>query len=142
DVLVFGEEFRMPELTADAYMVEIRDAPIRYQRIQLVRNALPWRYQGVLHEFLTCEGSRPSGHLPIVMLRNHDGARRRGPRPFERMAQFSNARLRRKPTHSSSRAMSFTSPRAIAIAARRERQLRPICAALNSDIGTRKSFIA
>ena len=41
-------------------MLEIGDARIVYQRTQLVRSALPWRYEGVLHEYLTCEGAGPS----------------------------------------------------------------------------------
>ncbi|MGF7160893.1 glycosyltransferase involved in cell wall biosynthesis [Rhodoligotrophos appendicifer] len=68
---------RLPLLDADAYMIEIRDTSIMYQRMQLVRSALPWRYAGVLHEFLTCEGAGSPGQLPAIgMRRNHDGARR------------------------------------------------------------------
>jgi len=94
DVLEIHESFQLPELTADAYTVDIRDASICYQRTQLVRNTLPWRYQGVLHEFLTCEGSRPSEHLQIAMRRNHDGARRRDPETYRRdVALLENALL-------------------------------------------------
>ena len=84
DMLEVQERFRFPELTADAYMLDIHDPPVRYQRIQLVRNTLPWHYKGVLHEFLTSEGSGPPGHLPIVMRRNHDGARRRDPETYRK----------------------------------------------------------
>ena len=59
----------LPELTADSYTLDIQDTSIHYQRTQIVRNTLPWRYQGVLHEYLTCEGAQPAGHLPIVMRR-------------------------------------------------------------------------
>ena len=59
-----------------------------------MRNTLPWRYQGVLHEFLTCEGSQPSGHLPIVMRRNHDGARRRDPETYRKDAAILENALR------------------------------------------------
>lgn len=76
----------MPELTADGYMLDIFFDTIRYQRTQLVRNALPWRYKGVLHEFLTCEDSRPPGHLPIVMRINPDGARRQDPDRYRKDA--------------------------------------------------------
>ena len=76
--------FELPELDADSYMIDIRDTSIRYQRTQLVRNTLPWRYEGVLHEYLTCEGAGPAGHLAVVMRRNHDGARRRDPETYRR----------------------------------------------------------
>jgi glycosyltransferase involved in cell wall biosynthesis len=86
DTLDIRQGFQLPGLTSDAYILDICDATIRYQRIQVVRNALPWRYQGVLHEYLTCEGARPADHLPIVMRRNHDGARRRDPETYRKDA--------------------------------------------------------
>jgi glycosyltransferase involved in cell wall biosynthesis len=77
--------FERSGLDRDSYVVDIRDGSIRYQRTQLVRNTLPWRYEGVLHEYLTCEGAGPPGHLDgVVMQRNHDGARRRDPDTYRR----------------------------------------------------------
>jgi glycosyltransferase involved in cell wall biosynthesis len=83
DALEIPNGFQLPKLTADSYHLDIRDTSVRYQRTQIVRNALPWCYQGVLHEFLRTEGSKSSGHLPIVMRRNHDGARRRDPQTYQ-----------------------------------------------------------
>ena len=78
--LEIGSDRTLPALTADSYPIEIRDASIVYQRTQLVRSALPWRYEGVLHEYLTCEGAGLAGELSgIWMRRNHDGARRKDP---------------------------------------------------------------
>src|SRR5580658_5577257 len=48
DALEIPPGFELPELDADSYMIDIRDTSIRYQRTQLVRNTLPWRYEGVL----------------------------------------------------------------------------------------------
>ncbi|MDI9847742.1 glycosyltransferase family 2 protein [Rhodoblastus sp. 17X3] len=76
DMLALQEGFQVPKLTADSYMVDIEFGSLRYQRQQLVRNALPWIYRGVLHEFLSCEGAGAHGHLPIKMVVNNDGARR------------------------------------------------------------------
>src|SRR5271155_988950 len=53
DVLEIPAGFQVPELTADSYVLDIQDTTIRYQRTQVVRNTRPWRYVGVLHEFLT-----------------------------------------------------------------------------------------
>ena len=59
-------------------MLQIVDTSITYKRTQMVRAALPWRWRGVLHEFLSCVDARTSGLLECVRLRrNHDGARRR-----------------------------------------------------------------
>ena len=54
--------------------------------MQIVSNARPWRYRGVLHEFLTCEGAGPAGKLPLVNRMHFDGARRRDPATFARDA--------------------------------------------------------
>jgi glycosyltransferase involved in cell wall biosynthesis len=54
DVLEVPPVFKMPHLKADSCLLEIRYAQMRYWRAHLVRNALPWRYEGVLHEFLSC----------------------------------------------------------------------------------------
>jgi len=35
-----------------------------YARNQLIRAALPWRYEGVVHEYLTCEQAETSALLP------------------------------------------------------------------------------
>jgi len=87
DALEFAAPPALPELKADAYMLEIEDASVVYQRLQLVRGALPWRYEGVLHEYLTCEGAGPAGQLSgIRMRRNHDGARRKDPQTYRRDA--------------------------------------------------------
>lgn len=59
DVLELARNFRLPLLKADSYTIDILHQELRYPRTQLVRSALPWRYEGVLHEFLTC--GRDSG---------------------------------------------------------------------------------
>jgi len=87
DALEVSEKADLDELNADSYMLEIRDTSIRYRRIQIVSNALPWRYQGVLHEFLTCEDARAPALLTgLTMRRNHDGARRKDPQTYVRDA--------------------------------------------------------
>jgi len=87
DTLEIGENTALPALTADSYVIEIRDATIEYSRTQLVRSALPWRYEGVLHEYLTCDEAGPCGQISgIKMRRNHDGARRRDPETYRRDA--------------------------------------------------------
>ena len=93
DTLDVPEGYRVPPLTADSYVLDIEDSSIRYQRTQLVRNALPWCYRGVLHEFLSCEGAGAVDSLPIVMRRGHDGARRREPETYWRDAAILEAAL-------------------------------------------------
>lgn len=95
DTLDAGATTSLAALGADSYMIEIIDAQLVYRRIQLVRNALPWRYEGVLHEFLSCEGAgAPALLLGIKMHRNHDGARRKDPETYLRDVTVLEAALR------------------------------------------------
>jgi hypothetical protein len=86
DALDLPPGYVAPHLELDSYQVDIHDVGVRYQRQQLVRNALAWRYRGVLHEFLTSDEPARIGNLPIIMRRNHDGARRRDPQTYRRDA--------------------------------------------------------
>jgi len=53
DVLELPPKLRLPFLTADSYTIEIVHENLRHWRPQLVRSSLPWRYESVLHEFLS-----------------------------------------------------------------------------------------
>ncbi len=58
-MLAIPKGYKLPRLKADAYYIDIDHPPIRYQRMQIVSNARPWSYKGVLHEFLVCEARAP-----------------------------------------------------------------------------------
>ena len=94
DVLDFEPKFKMPVLQADSYMLRIADTGFIATRPQIVRATLPWRWRGVLHEFLTCDEARTSGLLEGLRIRhNHDGAQRRDPRKYRRNAETLHAAL-------------------------------------------------
>ncbi|WP_339086843.1 glycosyltransferase [Hyphomicrobium sp. ghe19] len=95
DELEIGNPETIPGLLADSYTVEINDTATVYQRTQLMRNALPWRYEGVLHEYPTCDGAGPSELLSgLRILRNHDGARRKDPQTYRRDAEVLETALK------------------------------------------------
>lgn len=99
DALLFDNQLQIPRLVCDSYEVEIIDANIRYRRTQLVANRLPWRYEGVLHEFLTVEGAQTQEVLGGVrMRRNYDGARRRDPETYRRDARILEQALAGSPS--------------------------------------------
>lgn len=87
DVLEFAPAFALPRLKADTYWIEIQHMDRLFWRPQLIRNALPWRFEGVLHEFLSSTGAGGRRVLPaecsqdrltgVRMLICEDGARRR-----------------------------------------------------------------
>ena len=47
--------FQWPDLTSDAYDFLVDSGGTTYGRIQLVSSSLPWRFEGVLHEYITCD---------------------------------------------------------------------------------------
>lgn len=89
---------RWPALTQDAYSIEARYAELRYDRVSLVSSKLPWRWEGVLHEYLDAgrpvEQPRVSGFWIEV---KSEGARSRDPRKFEKDAAVLEAALAREP---------------------------------------------
>lgn len=87
EVLSADPGFVRPALTADSHDIEVEYGSTRYHRKQFVRNALPWRYKGVLHEYLTCPTARTSSFLAgIKTVVSHDGARARDPLTYRRDA--------------------------------------------------------
>ena len=52
EMLELPPDFKLPTLTADAYDFEMLSAQLTYYKTQLVTNALEWRYQGVVHEYI------------------------------------------------------------------------------------------
>jgi glycosyltransferase involved in cell wall biosynthesis len=87
EVIEYDLDFRLPDLTADAYLVEVALGGCTYPRRQLVRDALPWRYEGVLHEYIVCEQARTEAALTgLRTIPHQDGARARDPTTYRRDA--------------------------------------------------------
>jgi glycosyltransferase involved in cell wall biosynthesis len=93
-----SDDFSKESLTADAYLVVANHTGMTYLRQQILRNDLPWRYEGVLHEEAFCAQSRrveiASG---IRMLAGHAGARARDPTTFRRDALLLETALLSEP---------------------------------------------
>jgi glycosyltransferase involved in cell wall biosynthesis len=68
--------YRRPELTGDAYVLQLEHDNLRYTRLCLVASRKPWRWVGVLHEYLDCgEPIAPVLlHGPVIRF-GGDGAR-------------------------------------------------------------------
>ncbi|HEX3249364.1 MAG TPA: glycosyltransferase, partial [Pyrinomonadaceae bacterium] len=52
ELLVQDQDFKLPQLTHDAYYVKISSAPLTFWRPQLFRNMAGWRYESAVHEYL------------------------------------------------------------------------------------------
>ncbi len=98
EVLEIPASFALPTLTADSYDMRIGYNGQSYSRKQLVRNALPWRYEGVMHEYITCDAARTEEFLAGPQTVPHrDGARARDPGTYLRDAQLLEEALRADP---------------------------------------------
>lgn len=92
--------FRMPELTADAHQILTVLGGTSYYRTQVVRLDRPWRWEGVLHEYLAIDG--PFRSERIAGLRNiprPDGSRSADPDKYRKDAQVLEAALAKEPNN-------------------------------------------
>lgn len=87
-----------PELSQDAYSLEARFNGTRYDRVGLVSTRLPWRWAGVLHEYLDAGQPVEQPRLPgfWIEVRN-EGARSQDPQKYEKDAAVLEAALRQEP---------------------------------------------
>jgi tetratricopeptide (TPR) repeat protein len=105
EVLSTSTGFALPNLTADAYQTLHRSGTTDtyFWLIQLVRNALPWRYEGVLHEALACVAPHRTERLEGFTIQGlFDSARNRLPREekYMRDARVLEDALVREPNNS------------------------------------------
>ncbi|MEU8585768.1 glycosyltransferase [Streptomyces sp. NPDC048664] len=86
---------RLPSLTADSYMLR-HEGDTSYRIPRLVRGDLPWRYEGVTHEYLTCDRDATRENLDALVIRDHgDGGSKHD--KFERDARLLSLELQRDP---------------------------------------------
>jgi glycosyltransferase involved in cell wall biosynthesis len=85
-------------LTADAYSMRIQDG-LLYWRLQLFKDGLPWRYEGVLHELATCDASfrdeRLEGDYYIHSRRL--GGRNKDPNKYQKDVEVLLAEVEKNP---------------------------------------------
>jgi glycosyltransferase involved in cell wall biosynthesis len=98
--LIATPGFVMPS-GADTYMVlySFADSPVTWHRATFVKASLPWRYEGVLHEYLECGHPPDRQILEGIRISSHtDGARNVNPTTkYTRDAQILEQGLRDEP---------------------------------------------
>ena len=96
--LEISPAFQMPHLVSDSYNIQIRYDGWTYPRRQLLRNALPWRFEGVVHEYAVCEQAASEAFLAgLQTIARHDGARAHDPATYHRDAQELERALQQQP---------------------------------------------
>jgi GR25 family glycosyltransferase involved in LPS biosynthesis len=94
-------------LAASHYMVRFGNPATHdlvYWRPQLFNNAYPWRYEGVLHEYATCDGANHGEEPPLiggnyVCTSGRTGARSQDPLKYAKDAAVFEAALVSNPTN-------------------------------------------
>ena len=76
ETLVAPEHFSWPALPADGYQFRCESDGWSYLRNSLIASRLPWRWEGVLHEYLTSSQPHAWSTLPALSIHvSRDGAR-------------------------------------------------------------------
>jgi glycosyltransferase involved in cell wall biosynthesis len=101
DDLVYSPTFKLPKLALDTYHIKISHGGMVYSRPQLIKASLPWKWVGVLHEYLDCPNQQNVALLEGVTMRyGGDGARSRDPAKFRKDAEVLEAALKEEPYNS------------------------------------------
>lgn len=89
----------LSDLDADAYLIRIESPGVAYWRRQIFRNGVPWRYEGVVHEYTVCDvpviEKRIEGDFAIQSRRI--GGRNLDPLKYLRDAELLLAEVERNP---------------------------------------------
>ncbi|MFI8827726.1 glycosyltransferase [Streptomyces sp. NPDC053431] len=92
---VLRQDGPLPALTDDAYLLR-HEGVLEYRIKRLVRGDLPWRYEGVTHEYLTADRDHTQRNLDALVIEDRaDGGSRHD--KFERDARMLTAELDRDP---------------------------------------------
>lgn len=100
DKLVIDPNFVRPTLDKDFYTINIEYGNLNYQRTQLIKTSLPWRWEGVLHEVLVSPIAATSADLEGVTMKIvGGGGRSQDPIKFLKDAMVLEKALQEKPNH-------------------------------------------
>ncbi|GFH35906.1 glycosyltransferase [Streptomyces pacificus] len=96
--LVIRQDGPLPPLTHASYMLR-HEGDTEYRIKRLVRGDIPWRYEGVTHEYLTTDEPADQQNLDALVVVDHaDGGSRHD--KFARDARLLSAELKRDPGNS------------------------------------------
>lgn len=95
--LVVPDSYVWPELTADAYNIDVHLGELVYPRVAIVRSGHPWQWRYPVQEGLYSEQPATIANLPGLYIRSHrgEGARSKDPQTQENdlklMQEYSKA---------------------------------------------------
>ena len=100
ETLRLPADFHWPAMSGDGYQFRCEYNGWDYLRNALVATRLPWRWEGVLHEFLTSDTPHTWNTLPGPVIDvAHDGARGRNPETYLRDIEVLERAVRDEPAN-------------------------------------------
>lgn len=100
EVLSFDKDFKLPPLQRDFYHFMTHYNGMKYARVQLIKNALNWKWVGILHEHVEAPEARTNAILPGVINNVHtDGARSQDVDKYKKDVKILEAGLRDEPNN-------------------------------------------
>ncbi|MBI5345794.1 MAG: glycosyltransferase [Chlamydiae bacterium] len=99
EFLAFTDNFQMPKLDKDCYLIEIKEQnEMIFKRTFLINNSLNWHWEGVLHEDISCPQSQTFEVMSNVMdINMNDGHRSEDPKKYLKDAQMLEKELEKDP---------------------------------------------
>jgi len=98
NVLETAPGFAFDGLDADGYYLTHRYANVEFGMAILLADRIPWRYEGVLHEYVTADVPHRIVRLEGAWIRMyHEGARSRDPQTYAKDAAILEAALAKEP---------------------------------------------
>lgn len=100
DVLEFDEQFKMPPLTKDLYNMWRGTKTFSYLKPQIVKGDLPWKWEGVTHEYLRCDSEFTSSTFDQVRYVSiDDGATHSDPEKYWKNVRLLEEGLKKEPNN-------------------------------------------
>lgn len=98
EMLEYPPDFKLPPLTADAYLFTLLRGNNEYSLPTLCRTDKKYEWRGVLHEYLSSPEAKDVGHIQgIVRTTKSDGARSRDPQKYQKDAEILEKALVEEP---------------------------------------------
>lgn len=98
DIFTYSPDFKKPQLDKDGYYIKIQYNGLAYDRIQLVKSSLDWKWIGVVHEVLISPELKSSDTLKdVTMVIIGGGDRSRDPKKYLKDAALLEKAIQKDP---------------------------------------------
>lgn len=98
DILNFDDDFKMPFLVHDCYLVHSIADSTEYLLTRLIKSSVNWHWHGVLHEYIYTENAKQCSVLSgVKYVYICDGARAKDPEKYAKDAKILHAALEKEP---------------------------------------------